>query len=150
MDWLHHPCRLGGPPQRGKIKKRPTRGRIGYITLTVRELPVKETKSEMAYMCVDWLHHPCLLESQPQGGETGSGRHVGGYITPAIWGVPIKGTKSDGTTRGRIGYITPAVWGVTNKWAKIIKGPHVGGLATSPLPSGGVPNKGIKSQRDHM
>ena len=45
-------------------------------------------------MCADRLHNPCHLV------------------------VPIKGTKSDGTTRGRTGYITPSVWGVTNKWAK--------------------------------
>ena len=37
-----------------------------------------------------WLHHPCLL-GVPKRGRNG-------YITPTLWGVPNKGTKSEWAT----------------------------------------------------
>ena len=67
-----------GSPATGQNQKRPTCGRIGYITPTVRGVPVKWTQAEMAYMWVDLLRHPCLLESHPQGVKPGSGPHVRG------------------------------------------------------------------------
>ena len=125
-----------GSPATGQNQRTPTRGRIGYITPTVRGVPVKGTKSEMAYLWGDWLHHPCLLESQPKGGKLGSGPHVGGLATSPLQsggspsrglnqmgsqlgglatspllsrGSPTNGQNQKGTTCGRIGYITPAV-----------------------------------------
>ena len=93
---------------------------------------------------------------------------MGGFATLPLpfGGSPSREQNKKGTTCGRLGYITPAVWGVPNKgtesemphtWAdwlhqprrlggpqqgdKIRTSPCVGGLATPPLPSGGVPNK---------
>ena len=84
--------------------------------------------------------------------------------------LPTRGQNQKGPTLGRTSYITPAVWRVTNKgkklkmaqtWADWLhhpcrlgghqqignnrKGPHVGMLATSPLPYGGSPTRGQKS-----
>ena len=137
MDWLHHPCRPGGPPQRGKIKKVPhvgglaksplpfggsrgqnqkwlTCGWTGYITPAIWGVTHKGANSEWA----DWLHHPCHL----------GGPHQGDYI------------KRDHKWADWLHH--PCRLGVTNKWAKLERGPQVGGLATSPLPSRGSPTNG--------
>ena len=137
-----------GSPQRGKIKKRPTRGRIGYITLTVREVPVKGTKSELAYMWVDWLHHPCLLESHPQGGKLGSGPHLGGFATspPPFRGSPTRGQKQKGATRWEDWLHHPCRLGGHQQGCKSRRGPHASGLTTSPLPSRGPPTRGQRQK----
>ena len=70
-----------------------------------------------------------------------------GYITPAVLGVP-NAQHGDNhekwlLTGGQSGYINPAVLGVPNAGAhnneKWLLGPHVGKVATSPLPSWGSP-----------
>ena len=79
----------------------------------------------LAHMWAKWLHHPCRL-----GGPQRSTRR---QQEMATW-----------PTCGQSGYITPAVLGVPNaqhgdnneKW---LLGPHVGKVATSPLPSWGSP-----------
>ena len=194
-DWIHHPCRLGGPQQGDRIRNglhvgvlatSPlpsggtstmaqkqswwTCGRIGYITPTIWGVPNKGTKSERNHMWPDWLHHPCNLGGPPQGDKMRRVPHVRVWARSPLptWGSPIRGQNLKWRTGGRIGYITPVVWGVRHKgtktefgymWAdllhypygwggphqggKIRKGPHVGGLATSPLPSGGSPTRGF-------
>ena len=143
-----------GSSATGQNQKRPTHGRIGHITPAVPDVLVKQTKSEMAYMGGYWLHPPCRLESHPQGGELGSGPHVGGLATSPlpsrgspsrglnqmgsqVGGLatsplpsgrsPTNGQNQKGTTRGRIGYITPAVCWFPPQGYKIRKGPHLGG-----------------------
>ena len=80
----------------------------------------------VAHMWAKWLHQPCR-----RGGPQHSAR----------------GQKSEMATCptcGQNGYITPAVLGVPNvqcgdKNQKWLRGPHVGKVATSPLPSWGSP-----------
>ena len=80
----------------------------------------------VAHMWAKWLHHPYRL-----GGPQSSAR----------------GQKSEMATCptcGKNGYITPTVLGVPNtqrgdKNQKWLRGPHVGKVATSPLPSSESP-----------
>ena len=91
------------------------------------------TKSEMAHMWAQWLPNPCRL-----GGPQCSAR----------------GQNQKWPTCGHSGYLTPAVSGVPNALHgdKIRNGPHVGTVATSPLPSRGSPMlcTGTKSEMAHM
>ena len=63
VDWLHHPCRLGGSralQSEGQNQKWPTSGQIGYITTAILVVPnasERLTKSEMAHKCAEGLHH---------------------------------------------------------------------------------------------
>ena len=123
----------------------PTCGQIGYITSAVWFVPNKGTKSDVAHMWADWLHNPCCLGGSPTREQNQNWPTYGqiGYITPAVWGVLNKGTKSkvahmgadwlhnpcrlgspargqngNWPTYGQFGYITPAVYGVLNKGTK--------------------------------
>ena len=156
VDWPHHPCRLGGPPQRSKIKEGP---HVGGLATSI--LPFGESRSmgqNQKWLTCGWIGYMTLpFGDSPTRGQTRKWPTCGriGYITPAIWGVPIKGTKSEVTTSG---LHHPAVWGVTNKLAKserehtwadwlhhpcrlwgppqgdeIGKGPHVSRLGTSEI-----------------
>ena len=91
------------------------------------------TKSEMAHMWAQWLPNPCRL-----GGPQCSAR----------------GQNQKLPTCGHCGYLTPAVSGVPNALHgdKIRNGPHVGTVATQPLPSRGSPMlcMGTKSEMAHM
>ena len=83
-------------------------------------------------MWADWLHHPCCLAG-PQCFKAGGKIRIG-------------------PTCGRFGYFTLGVSGVRNakeQRTKLEEGPHVGGLATSPLLSQGVPmlQSGGQNQR---
>ena len=80
--------------------------------------------------------------------------HVG-YITrgsPTLplpsWGVPNKGTKSEVLRIWADWLHQPHLLERPQQGDKIRISPRAGGLATSPLPSGGVPHKGGKSERD--
>ena len=68
-----------------------------------------------------------------------------GYITPAVWGVP---NASKCETKSEVDHMWvdwlhhPCRLGARQRFRvgdKIRSGPHVGGWATSPLPSGGSP-----------
>ena len=91
------------------------------------------TKSEMAHMWAQWLSNPCRL-----GGPQCSAR----------------GQNQKWPTCGHVGYLTPAVSGVPNalQGDKIRNGPHVGTVATQPLPSRGSPMlcTGTHSEMAHM
>ena len=165
-DGLHHPCYLRSPQPfnaRDKIRSGPTCGQIGYITLfggtttlqsggrnqkwqtcgrvgcittAVSGVPKAsergETYRKWAHMWADGLHHPCCLRSP----QHFSARDI----------------IISGPTCGRIGYITAAVrvlpnaseWGMNSEVV-----PHLGGLATSPLPSLGSPthHSGERNQK---
>ena len=91
------------------------------------------TISGMAHMWAQWLPNPCRL-----GGPQCSAR----------------GQIQKWPTCGHSGYLTPAVSGVPNALHgdKIRNGPHVGTVATSPLPSRGSPMlcMGTKPEMAHM
>ena len=82
------------------------------------------------------LHHPCRLEGPPRSLR-------GGKSEMAMW-----------PTCGQSGYIAPTVLGVGNahrvrqndQW---LRSPHVGKVATSPVPSSRVPNskRGDENQK---
>ena len=132
--WLHHPCRLGVPNvERGDNNAKwlpvPYVGKEATSPLPSWGSPTLNAERTMrngylAHMWAIWLHHPCRL-----GGPQRSTR--GQQCEMAT--CPICGQR---------GYITPAVLGVPNaqrgdnneKW---LLGPHVGKVATSPLPSWG-------------
>ena len=162
-DWLHHLCRprggggvgtrpwwlallacggaywpLGGPQHfttGDKIRIEPTCGQIGYITPAVRGVP----------------------NASKQGTKSQLGPHVGGLATSSL---PLRGSSTiqsggqnqnwahmwaDGLHHScRLGFLNASQRGTKSE-----SGPHVGGLATSPLPCGGVPNsseRGAKSE----
>ena len=91
------------------------------------------TKSEMAHMWAQWLPNPC---------------HLGGPQCSA------RGQNQKWPICGHSGYLTPAVSGVPNALHgdKIRSGPHVGTVATSPLPSRGSPMlcTGTNSEMVHL
>ena len=154
-DWLHHPCRMGGPQHfraRDKIRSGPHVDGLATSLMPYGRSPTPEKGGE---------NH-----KWPTNGRIG-------YITPAAWGVPNaleRGTKSEVAHKCADWLHHPCRMGVPNasegggksqlahKWAdwlhhtcrmgglqhfrakdKIRSGPQVDGLATSPLPYGGSP-----------
>ena len=86
----------------------------------------KDGNGYPAHLWARWLHHLCRL-----GGSQRSAREQ-------------KTEMATRLTCGQGGYITSAVWGGPNaqrgnKRRKWLPGSLVGKVATSPLPSGGVP-----------
>ena len=126
--WLHNPCRLGGPYRfraGGQNQKWPTSGQGGYITpatLGVSTASKRGAESEVAHKWARWLHNPCRLGGPYRFRAGGQNRRwptsgLGGYITPAAWGVPTaseRGAESE----------------VAHKWARWLhnpcrlRGPH--------------------------
>ena len=94
------------------------------------------TKLEVAHLWAKWLPHPCRL-GDPHHFRAG-------------------GQNQKGPTCGQGGYLTPAVSGIPNaseRGDKIRSGPLVGKVATSPLPSRGSPSLqsgGTKSEVAHL
>ena len=87
---LRHPCVLGGPQTRDKVKGGPQLGGSATSPLHSRRSPNKETKLKVAQKLAEVLHHPCVLRG-PQTGEQGqrwptTGRKC--YTTTAFSGVP--------------------------------------------------------------
>ena len=130
--WLHHRCCLGSPQrsargQKSEMATCPTCGQNGYITPAILGSPTLSagTKIRNGYVACVWakcLHHPCRLGS-PQRSARGQKSEM------AMW-----------PTCGQSGYITPAALAVPNaqrgdKNQKWLCGPHVGKVATIPLPS---------------
>ena len=83
-------------------------------------VPHKGAKSEVADTWADWIHNPCRLGGPPQGYKNRIWLHVGGFATLRLpfGGSPSRGQNKNEPLRGRISYITPAVWGVPNKRTK--------------------------------
>ena len=106
---------------------------MGYITPSVWGVPNTSkwgTRTKVAHMWADWLHHPCRLggpQSFTAGNKVESGPRVGGLGTlPLPSGGPQRFGAGDG----------------------IGSGPHVCGMATSPLPSGGSPTLQISGDKN--
>ena len=83
------------------------------------------------------------IRSDPQCGQIG-------YITPAVWGVPNKGTKSEVAHMWADWLYHSRRLGGPQQGDKIRSGPHVGGLSTSPLPSGGSPTREQNQNGPHV
>ena len=97
--WLRHPCRLGDPHRcraGGKIRSGPLVGKVATSPLPSRGSPPLQSGG---------------------GNQKGPTCGQGGYVTPAVSGIPTA------AERGR----------------EIRSGPLVGKVATSPLPSRGSP-----------
>ena len=100
-------------------------------------LPSGGTASELAHKWARWLHHPCRLGGPAPHRSRAGGQNQkwptngqGGYITPAVWGVPTASERGD----------------------RIRSGPQMGKMATSPLPSGESPplqSGGTESELAH-
>ena len=66
VDWLHHPCRLGGPnaSQQGtKSEVGPQVGRLATSPQPSGGSPTLQGggNQKRAHKWADWLHHPCCL-----------------------------------------------------------------------------------------
>ena len=141
--WLHHPCRLrrlqrSARGQKSEMAMLATCGQSGYITPAVLGI----SNAQRGDKNQKWLCCP----------------HVGKLATSPLlsWGSPTLSWGPQLLARGQIletatwvtcgqsGPITPAVLGISNaqredKNQKWLRGPHVGKVATSPLPSWGSP-----------
>ena len=132
----------GSPPLHSggaKITRGPLVGKMATSPLPSRGSPPLEsggTKSEVAHLWAKWLPHP-FRSGDPRGFRAGVQNQKwptcgqGGYITPAVSGIPIASQRGD----------------------KIRSGPLVGKMATSPLASRGSPplhSGGTKSEVAHL
>ena len=114
-------------------------GKMATSPLPPRESPPLEsvlTKSEGAHLRAKWLPHPCRLGDPHRfraGGQNQKWPTCGqnGYLTLAVSGIPTASERGD----------------------KIRRGPLVGKMATSRLPSRGSPplhSGGTKSEVAHL
>ena len=124
-NWLPHPCRIGDPHRfraGGKIRSSPQVGKLATSPLPYQGSP------------------PLQLGGQNQKWPT-SGQD--GYLTPAVSGIPAaaeRGAKSEVAHKWANWLPHPCRIGDAQSFApdnKIRNGPHVGTVATSPLPSRG-------------
>ena len=140
--WLCPPCRLGDPHRfraGGQNHKGPTCGQNGYVTPALSGIPTASEwgdKIRRAHLWAKWLPHPCRLGDPHRfrtGGQNQKGPTCGqgGDVPPALSGIPTASERGD----------------------KIRRGPLVGKMATSPLPSRGSPplqSGGTKSEGAHL
>ena len=148
---LHHPCRLGAPTAHcgGKNQKwlcGPHVGKVATSPLppwgsSMLSAGIKIRNVCVGHMWAKWLYNPCCLggpeclaRGQKSQMSIWSTCGQGGYITPDILAVSNAQRKN----------ISPAVSGVPNaqrgnRNQKCLRGPHVGKVATSPVPSWGPP-----------
>ena len=153
--WLCHPCRLGDPHRfraGGGIRIGPQVGKVATSPLPSRGSPPLQSggaKSKVAHKCAKWLRHPCRF-GDPHRFRAGGQNHKwptsgqSGFVTRAVSGIPTRagGGDQNWPTSGQSGFLTPAVSGIPDaaeRGGKIISGPLVGKVATSPLPSRGSP-----------
>ena len=122
-----------------KIRSGPLEGKVATSPLPSRGSPPLQsggTKSEVAHLWARWLRHPCRLGDPHRFRAGGQNQKwptcgQGGYVTPAISGIPTASERGD----------------------KIRSGPLVGKVATSPLPSRGSPplqSGATKSEVAHL
>ena len=125
--WLHHPCRLGDPHRfraGGKIRSGPLMGKVATSPLPSRGSPLLQSGGQN--------------QKWPTCGQSG-------YVTPAISWIPTaseRGAKSEVAHKWAKWLRRPCRLGDPHRCragGKIINGPQVGKVATSPLPSRGSP-----------
>ena len=125
--WLHHPCRLGVPgasERGGKIRSGPLVGKVATSPLPSRGSPPLQSGGGN--------------QKWPTCGQSG-------YAAPAGSGIPTaseRGAKSEVAHKWAKWLRHPCRLGDPHRFTaggKIINGPLVGKVATSPLPSRGSP-----------
>ena len=125
--WLCHPCRLGDPHRfraGGKIRSGPLVGKMATSPLPSRGSPPPQSGGQN----YKW----------PTDGQNG-------YVTPAVSGIP---NPSERAAKSEVAHLwakllrQPCRLGDAHRFragGEITSGPHVGKMATSPLPSRGSP-----------
>ena len=148
------PAFSGVGKQGGKVKGGPEVGSTAISLLCSRGSPNKGTKSKVAHMWAQVLHHPCILGGRQTRGQSKRrpkrGRKC--YITPAFSRVPKQGDKvKSGPQVGGSGTAPLHSQGSPKQGDKfnVKGGPQVGGSATSPVRSRGSPNKRAKANVPH-
>ena len=125
--WLPHPCRIGDPHRfkaGGKIRSGPQVGKVATSPLPYRGSPL--------------LHSGGQNQKWPTSGQND-------YLTPAVSGIPTaseRGAKSEVAHKWAKWLPHPCRIGDPHRFragGKIISGPQVGKMATSPLPYRGSP-----------
>ena len=125
--WLPHPCRLGDPHRfraGGKIRSGPLVGKVATSPLPSRGSPPLQSGGQN--------------QKWPTSGQSG-------YLTPAVSGIPTaseRGAKSEVAHKWAKWLPHPCRLGDPHRFragSKIRRGPLVGKVATSPLPSRGSP-----------
>ena len=125
--WLPHPCRIGDPHRfraGGKIRSGPQVGKMATSPLPYRGSPPLQSGGQN--------------QKWPISGQSG-------YLTPAVSGIPTasgRGAKSEVAHKGAKWLPHPCRLRDPHRFragGKIRKGPQVGKVATSPLPSRGSP-----------
>ena len=140
----------GSPPLQsgGQNQKWPTSGQNGYLTPAVSGIPTaaeRGAKSEVAHKWAKWLPHPFRLGDPHRfraGGKRRSGPQVGKMATSPLpyQGSPERGAKSEVAHKWAKWLPHPCRIGDPHRFragGKIRRGPQVGKVATSPLPSRG-------------
>ena len=133
---------------------------VGIVATYPLPSGVPNAKSEMGNMWTQWLTNPYRVGG-PQCSSRGQNQKWptcghSGYLTPAVSGVAKAKHEQNQKwpTCGDSGYLPLAVSGVPNALHgdKIRNGPHVGTMATYPLPPWGSPmlGTGTKSEMAHM
>ena len=148
--WLHHACRLRGLQrsargQKSEMAMWPTCGQSGYIIPAVLGVPnaQREDKNQECLCCphVGNVATSPLLSWGSLTMSWGPQRLARGQnLETATW-----------VTCGQSGSITPVILGIPNasrgaKNQKWLRGPHVGKVATSPLPSWGSPTPSARTK----
>ena len=125
--WLRHPCYLGDPHRcraGGKIRSGPQVGKVAMSPLPSRGSPPLQSGGGN--------------QKWPTCGQNG-------YVTPAVSGIP---TAAERGAKSKVAHLWakwlrhPCRLGDPHRFragGKIISGPQVGKMATSPLPSRGSP-----------
>ena len=125
--WLRHPCRLGDPHRfraGGKIRRGPQVGKMATSPLPSRGSPPLQSRGQN--------------QQWPTCGQNG-------YVTPVVSGIPTaveRGANSEMAHKWAKWLRHPCRLGDPHRCragGKIRSGPHVGKMATSPLPSRGSP-----------
>ena len=127
QKWLPHPCRIEDPHHfraGGKIRSGPQVGKVSTSILPYRGSPPLQS---------GWRN-----QKRPTSGQSG-------YLTPAVSGIPTaseRGAKSEEAHEWAKWLPHPCRIGDPHRFragGKIIRGPQVGKMATSPLPHRGSP-----------
>ena len=153
--WLRHPCRLGDPHRftaGSKIRSGPLVGKVATSPLPSRGSPPLHSGREIrSGPLVDKVATSPLPSRGSPPLQSGGGDQKwptcgqGGYVTPAVSGIPTaseRGAKSEVAHLWARWLRHPCRLGNPHRCRAgggIRSGPHLGKVATSPLPSRGSP-----------
>ena len=153
--WLRHPCRLGDPHRfraRGKIRSGPLVGKMATSPLPSRGSPPLQSRGQIQKWPTCRQSGYVTLASRGSPPLQSGGQNQkwptceqNGYVTPAVSGIP---TASERGANSEVAHVWakwlrhPCRLGDPHRFragGKIRRGPQVGKVATSPLPSRGSP-----------